>query len=79
MLVIRVIPKKLIDCYNLMENKIYGLLYVMTEHGMYGLIQAGIIAQTSLEEHLLQFENAPKPITSGVWRHKTNFIIEEHQ
>ena len=50
----------------------------MTEHGMYGLIQAGIIAQTSLEEHLLQFENAPEPITSGVWRHKTNFIIEEY-
>ena len=40
---IRLIPQDVIDEYNLMYKKINGFLYVRTEKGMCGPVQAGII------------------------------------
>ena len=41
---------------------------------MCGLVQALIITNTFLKEHLQQFEYEPVPITSGFWHHKNNVI-----
>ena len=46
------IPQEVIDEYNLMDNQINGFLYVCMEKGMYGLVQAGIIAHTKIKENL---------------------------
>ena len=69
------IPQEVIDEYNLMENKINGFLYVRTEKGMYGIVQAGIISHTALKEHLRPFIYEPAPITPGLWRFNKNGII----
>ena len=45
-------PQYIIDKYNLMDNQINGFLCVNVEKVMYGLVHAGIIAQTALKEHL---------------------------
>ena len=41
---------------------------------MYGLVKAGIIAQTELEEHLCPFEYEPVPITPELFCHNKNLI-----
>ena len=41
---------------------------------MYGLFQAGIIANTALKGHLRPFGYEPAPITPGLWRHNKNVI-----
>ena len=57
-----------------MDNKINGFLYVRVEKGIYGLVQAGIIAHTALNEHLQLFGYEPAPITPGLWHHNKNGI-----
>ena len=76
------IPQEVIDEYNLMDNQINGFLYVCMEKGMYGLVQAGIIAHTALKEHLRPFEYEPVPIIPGLWRHnkigiKFTLVVDE--
>ena len=41
------------------------------QEGMYGLPQAGIIANDKLNLHLAKFGYKPAPITPGFWRHQT--------
>ena len=38
---------------------------------MYGLPQAGKIANDKLKLHLVKFVYEPAPITPGLWRHQT--------
>ena len=71
---ISLIPQDVIDEYNLMENQINVFLYVRVYKGVYGLVQAGIIAHTVLEEHLQPFVYDPAPITPELWRHNKNGI-----
>ena len=68
------IPKEVIDEYNLMYKQINGFLYVRVEKGVYGLVHAGIIAHTALKEHLQPFGYEPALITPGLWRHNKNGI-----
>ena len=58
-----------------MENQINGFLYVRVEKLMYGLVQAGIISQTALKEHIRTFGYEPAPITPVLWLHNKNGII----
>ena len=38
------IPQYIIDKYDLNKNQINGYIYVRVKKGMYGLVQAGIVA-----------------------------------
>ena len=49
------IPKDIIEKYNLMDKKINGFIYVRVEKGLYGLFQSGTIAHTALKKHLRPF------------------------
>ena len=41
------------------------------QKGMYGLPQAGKIANDKLKLHLAKFGYKPAPITLGLWSHQT--------
>jgi len=51
--------------------------YVYTEicRGMYGLPQAGIVANTDLKKHLAPHGYHPVPHTPGLWKHETKNIL----
>ena len=51
-----------------------GFLYVKVEEGKYGTVQAGIIENTALKEHLRPFRYKPAPITPVLWCHNKNGI-----
>ena len=64
-------PEDVIDHYKL-KDKVdeKGNLYIRVEKGMYGLPQAGKIANELLEERLKQFEYEQSTVTPGFWKHK---------
>jgi Reverse transcriptase (RNA-dependent DNA polymerase) len=51
-----------------------GHLYVEITKGMYGLKQAGRLANEKLVEHLATFGYAPCEHTPGLWKHETRTI-----
>jgi hypothetical protein len=64
-----IIPQEIINQYNLLE--------LADDNGwvhMYGLKQAGIIANQLLTKHLAKFGYHPTPRTPGLWRHRTRNI-----
>ena len=72
---IALIPQEIIQEYhlqNIVSND--GYIYMQIEKGMYGLPQAGKIANQELETHLAPFGYHPCPRTPGLWRHKTRPI-----
>jgi hypothetical protein len=71
---IKVIPKEIMDEYNLWELVHNDAVYVEVRKGMYGLKQAGRIANDQLTEFLAADGYAPVPITPGLWRHETRDI-----
>ena len=48
-----------------------GFVYTEIKEGMYGLPQAGKIANDKLKLHLAKFGHDPSPITPSLWRHQT--------
>ena len=52
-----------------------GWVYLKILKGMYGLKQAGIIANMELTKHLDKFGYYPVQHTPGLWRHKTRATI----
>ncbi len=64
-------PQDIIDKYDL-TNKVdhSSNIHCEVRHGMYGLPQAGIIAQELLEESLLAAGYSQSKITPGYWKHK---------
>ena len=52
---IELIPKYIIDKYNLPQKQIDGFLYISVEKGIYGLVQDVIIAHITLKEHIYPF------------------------
>jgi hypothetical protein len=51
-----------------------GYIYCEIQKGMYGLPQAGIIAQQFLEEHLEKNSYCQSKTTPGLWTHNTRPI-----
>lgn len=47
-----------------------GYVYMEIRKGMYGLPQAGILANQKLTKHLAQYGYEPTPHTPGLWRHQ---------
>ncbi len=66
------LPHDFVDMYNL--NKIAqdnDNIYVKIQKGMYGLPQAGILAQQLLEQRLNDHRYQQSQITPGLWKHTT--------
>jgi hypothetical protein len=68
------IPQEFIDEYKLTPLIENGYIYAEVRKGMYGLPQAGKIAQDRLASVLAPFGYAPANITAGLWTHKTRPI-----
>ncbi len=64
------IPKEFIELYNLRQLATPdGYIYVWVQKGMYGLPQAGIIAQQLLETLLIANRYCQSTVTPGFWKH----------
>jgi hypothetical protein len=69
---ISLLPEEIILTYNLcdiVDEK--GWIYMEIRKGMYGLPQAGIIAQQLLQRNLAKHGYRPVRHTHGLWKHDT--------
>ena len=63
-------PEEIIQQYNLINLEHKGFVYMEIQKRMYGLTQAGKIANDKIKLHLSKFGYEPAPITPGLWRHQ---------
>jgi hypothetical protein len=68
------LPDKMIRQYNLHDIAQDGYGLIELRKGMYGLPQAGILANKRLTKHLATFGYYPTNQTPRLWRHKTRPI-----
>ena len=69
---LKTIPQEIIDTYDLkslVDNQ--GQIYMRTEKGVYGLKQAGIIANQELVKNMAPFGYHPVKHTPGLWVHNS--------
>mmetsp|Transcript_25840 Transcript_25840/g.36772 ORF Transcript_25840/g.36772 Transcript_25840/m.36772 type:complete len:290 (-) Transcript_25840:243-1112(-) len=71
---LNIIPDTIIDEYNLRPLIHKGHVYVEIQKGMYGLPQAGKIANDQLIKILKPHGYTEYPITPGLWKHETRSI-----
>jgi hypothetical protein len=67
-------PKEIIKKYNLNALDVDGWVYIEPRKGMYGLKQAGLLANQLLQTRLAPFGYYPARHTPGLWLHKTRTI-----
>jgi hypothetical protein len=67
-------PEEIIQKYNLNALAVDGWVYIEIRKGMYGLKQAGLLAQQLLQTRLAPFGYYPARHTPGLWLHKTRRI-----
>jgi len=65
------IPQPIIDQYDLNSKAKNGQVYMAIKRGMYGLPQAGILANKLLKKRLAKHDYFEQPHTPGLWKHKT--------
>ena len=63
---IDMIPEEIIQQYNIIPLVKNGYVYIETQKVMYGLPQAGLIANLHLKQHLEKFGYAPTTHTPGL-------------
>jgi hypothetical protein len=68
------LPQEKIDKYDLIELAQDGKLYIEIQKGMYGLPQAGILANELLQRNLAKDGYRPMQHTYGLWTHNTSPI-----
>ena len=68
---IDIIPDKIINLYNLHEKVHNGFIYMEIVRGMYGLPQAGILANQLLRKRLNPHGYFEVPHTPGLWKHES--------
>jgi Reverse transcriptase (RNA-dependent DNA polymerase) len=68
------IPACIQDEYKLHDKIINGMAYVQVRKGMYGLKQAGRLANDQLTKYLADAGYHPCSVTPGLWRHTTRPI-----
>jgi hypothetical protein len=71
---IEVIPPDIIEKYKLDTMVTNGKVYVEVSKGIYGLPQAGKLANEQLIWHLAPFGYSPVPQMAGLWKHDTRDI-----
>jgi hypothetical protein len=67
-------PKEIIQKYNLNARAVDGWVYIEIRKGIYGLKQAGLLANQLLQTRLAPFGYYPARHTPGLWLHKTRHI-----
>ena len=67
---INVIPDKIVQQYNLQKIATNGKVYCEIRKGMYGLPQAGILANKKLEHDIAPYGYYPCSNVPGLWKHK---------
>jgi len=68
-ILVAVLPKEILDHYNWCPLIHKGHIYVKIQLGMYGLPQAGKLANIQLQAFLAPHGYHPCPITLGLWVH----------
>jgi hypothetical protein len=64
-------PDEIIQKYNVNALAVDGWVYIEIRKGMYGLKQAGLLANQLLQTRLSPFSYFPARHTPGLWLHKT--------
>ena len=64
---VNLIPKEIMDLYNLHDLVCDGFIYMEIRGGMYGLPQAGRLAHDELKTHLQPYGYKPVTYTPGLW------------
>ena len=72
---VKIIPSYILDLYELRDLVTDGFVYVEIRRGIYGLPQAGRIANDQLVTFLAPHGYHPVPITPGLMRHDTRDIF----
>jgi hypothetical protein len=67
-------PEEIVQKYNLNALAVDGWVYIEIRKGMYGLKQAGLLANQLLQTRLAPFRYYPARHTPGLWLHKTRPI-----
>jgi hypothetical protein len=67
-------PEEIVDKYNLGALAVDSWVYIEIIKGMYGLKQAGLLANQLLQTRLAPFGYYPAHQTPGLWLHKTRPI-----
>jgi hypothetical protein len=67
-------PEEIVEKYNLDTLAVDGWVYIEIRKGMYGLKQAGLLANQLLQTRLSPFGYHPARHTPGLWLHKTRPI-----
>jgi hypothetical protein len=67
-------PEEIVNKYNLNALADDGWVYIKIRKGMYGLKQAGLLANQLLQTRLAPFGYYPARHTPGLWLHKTRSI-----
>ncbi len=62
-------PDNIVDHYNLRRKSKNGFIYMEIQKGMYGLPQAGILANKLLKKWLARHGSFEQPYTPGLWKH----------
>jgi hypothetical protein len=68
------LPQETIGTYDLSEPAQDGKVYIKIQKGMYGLPQAGFLANELLQRNLTQDGYRPATHTHGLWTHDTRPI-----
>jgi hypothetical protein len=68
------LPQEMIEKYDLKELAQDGKVYIEIQKGMYGLHQAGILANELLQRNLAKDGYHPTTHTHGLWTHDTRPI-----
>ncbi|KAI2496641.1 Reverse transcriptase (RNA-dependent DNA polymerase) [Fragilaria crotonensis] len=69
------LPAAIVAQYNLTDLFDDGFVYVEIRRGMYGLPQAGRLANDQLVAFLQPHGYMPCPLTHGLWRHTTRDVV----
>ena len=69
------IPTEIINKYNLKELEHNEYIYLEVQKRMYGLKQAGVLANENLEKLLKQDGYLKTTHTPGLWKHKPRPIM----
>jgi hypothetical protein len=72
---IDMLPAAIIEQYNLRPLIHNNAVFVEIRRGMYGLPQAGRLANDQLIKFLAPHGYAPVPLTPGLWRHQTRDLV----
>jgi hypothetical protein len=62
-------PDNIVNHYNLRQKAKNGFVYMEIQKGMYGLPQAGILANKLLKKQLARHGYFEQPHTPGLWKH----------